>query len=195
MKKLFIFFAVLFLTAGCGANNDTKTLSCSSTNKQNGITTTTTYDFKHKNDEVKYVTITYDYTKDNTDKTKKTDGTNADTDGLDKNEDVNTHDDNISSDEVVDGVVGDTIDETVDTVTDTILDIAGIKKNYTNQMTIYDDVEGFSYEVEKDTDNEYKVIYEIDMEKISDTNLKSFNIDRNFSNIKTDYEGLGYTCK
>ena len=60
MKKLFIFFGILFLVSGCD-NSETKTLSCSSTNDQNGITTKTRYDFKYLNDEVKYVTITYDY--------------------------------------------------------------------------------------------------------------------------------------
>ena len=192
MKKLFIFFTVLFLVSGCD-NADTKSLSCSSVNDQNGITTKTKYDFKYLNDEVKYVTITYDYIRN--DKNDTVDGVNADTDGLDENRDNNNNNNGLSSNEVVDGVVGDAIDETVNTVTDTILDISGIRNTFENQMSIYDGIEGFSYEVDTDSDDEYRVIYEIDMDKISDDDLARFDIDRNFTNSRNNYENLGYTCK
>ena len=192
MKKLFIFFTVLFLVSGCD-NADTKSLSCSSVNDQNGITTKTKYDFKYLNDEVKYVTITYDYIRN--DKNDTVDGVNADTDGLDENRDNNNNNNGLSSNEVVDGVVGDAIDETVNTVTDTILDISGIRNTFENQMSIYDGIEGFSYEVDTDSDDEYRVIYEIDMDKISDDDLARFDIDRNFTDSRNNYEDLGYTCK
>ena len=96
---------------------------------------------------------------------------------------------------VVDGVVGDVIDGTVDGVTDTILDLAGIRNTYENQFSIYDNIEGFSYNVDVDNDNEYKVVYEIDMDKISDNDLATFNVTRGFQDIRTNYEDLGYTCK
>lgn len=192
MKKLFIFFGILFLVSGCD-NAETKMLSCSSVDDQNGITTKTKYDFEYLDDEVKHVTITYDYSRNETN--EDIDGLNADTDGLDENRDNNNNDAGLSSDDVVDGVVGDAIDETVDTVTDTILDIAGIRDNFENQMTIYDDIEGFSYEVDTDSNDQYRVIYEIDMDKISDDDLARFDIDRNFTNSRDSYEDLGYTCR
>lgn len=193
MKKLFIFFAVLLLTSGCDST-ETKNLSCSNTTNQNGVTTKTKYDFEYQDDEIKYVTITYDYTRNTTDNKRDIDGTSADTDGLDEDKATKKNDD-LSSDDVVDGVVGDAIDETVDTVTDTILDIAGIKSNAEKEMSNFDNIEGFSYEIEEDTNDEYKVIYKIDMEKISDDDLARFDIDRKYTTSRTNYEDLGYTCK
>lgn len=213
MKKLFILCAVLLVMSGCGENDNTKMLSCTNTdvNDLSGITTKTRYDFKYMDDEIKYVTITYKYTQgeanmnndagnarngNNTrNNTNDVDGINADTDGLDENNNTANNDGSVSSDEIVDGVVGDAIDETVDTVTDTILDIAGIRTNFENQFSAYDGMEGFSYDVDEENDNEYTVVYKIDMDKISDANLATFNIDRNFKNSRTAYEDSGYTCK
>jgi len=193
MKKLFICLTVLFLTSGCGENNETKTLSCTTVDDTNGLTTNTKYDIKYVDDEVRHVTITYDYTQNNAN--DNVDGVDVDTDGLDEDDDTNTNDDNLSSDEVVDGVVGDVIDETVDTVTDTILDIAGIRTTFENQFAALDNIEGFSYNVDVDDDNEYRVVYEIDMDKISDENLARFDIDRSFNAARDNYEDLGYTCE
>ena len=193
MKKLLIVLSVLFLMSGCG--NESKTLSCTNTSEANGITTKTKYEIKYMDDEVKHVTITYDYNQTND--RKEVDGTNADTDGLDKNTEGNTttNDNNLQSDEVIDGVVGDAIDSTINGITDTILDLAGIKNNYQNQMSTFDNMEGFSYKVDVDNDNEYKVTYDIDMDKISDEDLTRFNIGRDYSDIKSNYTDLGYTCE
>lgn len=193
MKKLLIVLSVLFLMSGCG--NESKTLSCTNTSEANGITTKTKYEIKYMNDEVKHVTITYDYNQTND--RKEVDGTNADTDGLDKNTEGNTttNDNNLQSDEVIDGVVGDAIDSTINGITDTILDLAGIKNNYQNQMSTFDNMEGFSYKVDVDNDNEYKITYDIDMDKISDEDLTRFNIGRDYSDIKSNYTDLGYTCE
>ena len=35
----------------------------------------------------------------------------------------------------------------------------------------------------------------IDMDKISDDDLARFDIDRNFTNSRDNYEDLGYTCR
>lgn len=193
MKKLLIVLSVLFLMSGC--NSESKTLSCTNTSEANGITTKTKYEIKYMNDEVKHVTITYDYNQTNN--RKEVDGTNADTDGLDKNTEGNTttNDNNLQSDEVIDGVVGDAIDSTINGITDTILDLAGIKNNYQNQMSTFDNMEGFSYKVDVDNDNEYKITYDIDMDKISDEDLTRFNIGRDYSDIKSNYTDLGYTCE
>ena len=197
MKKLLMVLSVLFLMSGC--NDNANTLSCSSTTTANGVKTKTTYDIKYQNDDVKYVTITYDYNQDNTtnntkDDNKTMDGVDADTDGID-NDNTRDNDTGLKSDDVVDGVVGDAIDGAVDGVTDTILDLAGIKNRYENQLSTYDNIEGFSYNVDIDSNTEYKVIYKIDMDKISDSDLARFDITRDFSDIKDNYEGLGYTCQ
>lgn len=194
MKKILIALSVLFIMSGCDENTDS--LSCSSTTTANGVTTKTSYDIDYVDDDVKHVTITYDYSQDNTNNNDNNDvdGVDTDTDGLNEdNADDNNND--LDSDDVVDGVVGDAIDETVEGVTDTILDIAGIKNRYENQLSTYDNIEGFSYEVDVDSNTEYRVIYEIDMDKISDSDLTKFDVTRDFSDIKANYEDLGYTCQ
>ncbi len=219
MKKLLVAFGVLLVMSGC--DNGTETLSCSNTSTANGVKTKTMYDIEYKNDDVKHIKITYDYSQDQTpanngttgnntdngttndntrtgDTTRNNDnntmdGVDADTDGLDRNNTSNNG--SIDSNDVVDGVVGDTIDGAIDGVTDTILDLAGIKRTYENQMNTYNNIKGFSYKVDTDNDDQYKVIYEIDMDKISDDDLTRFNVTRDFSDIKKNYEDLGYTCK
>lgn len=252
MKKVLICLSALFLMAGC--DNGTDTLSCTSTNTANGLTTDTTYDIKYNDDAVKHVTITYHYTQDDTvtdndlnDTNNVTNGTNdnarnsdnngttdtddnttndannntinqgttrngqntttnneddydvdgvdADTDGLDEDRDDDANNNTVDGDDIVDGLVGDAIDTTVDGVTSTILDIAGIRNTYQNQMDTYDDIEGFTYKVDVDNDDEYKIIYEIDLDKINDSDLTRFNVDRNFTTLRSNYEDLGYTCK
>ncbi len=187
MKKLFLSLFIILMVSGCGEK--TNTLSCTSTNRNNGVKNTVKYDVEYQEDEIKHIKITYDYNQTEKD---NMDGTNADTDGLDENS--NTNNNNLTSDDVVDGAVGDAIDETVESITDTILDIAGIKNKFQNQFTMYDNIEGFSYTVDTDTDNEYKVIYDIDMEKISDENLTRFDVDRDLSDFKETYINNGYTC-
>ena len=192
MKKLLISLSVLLLVSGCG--NEEKSLSCTQTSESNGLTTNTKYDIEYEKDKVKYVTITYDYTQNtNNNNDNKEDGQNAETDGL--TEDNTNNNESLDSNDVVDGVVGDTIDSTIDGIKETILDLAGIKNNYQNQMNTYDNIEGFSYSIDTDNDNEYKIIYKIDMDKISDNDLDRFDLRRDFSEIKTNYENLGYTCK
>lgn len=212
MKKLLMVLSVLFLMSGC--DNGNETLSCSSTNTTNGVTTKTTYDIDYQDDNVKYVTITYDYSQDpnnnngttannnntngngnnNNTNNNEVDGLNADTDGISENDDTDNNN-AMDSDDVVDGVVGDAIDSTVDGVKDTILDLAGIKTTYENQFATYDNIEGFSYDVDVDNDNEYRVIYKIDMDKISDSDLTRFNVGRNFTDMRSTYEDTGYTCQ
>ncbi|MBR3161901.1 MAG: hypothetical protein IKF19_04140 [Bacilli bacterium] len=208
MKKLLVSLFIIFLMSGCGNN---KTLKCTTNRSANSISNDTEAKIEYQDTDVKFVTITYDYnqdensvtgnatvtTTDHNDMTTTTtidnsgndvDGMNADTDGM-------TNDNNTSSNEVVDGAVGDTIDTIIGGVTDTILDIAGIKNTYENRLSTYDNIEGFSYKVDVDEDNEYKVVYKIDMDKISDSDLARFNLDKNLNTLKSNYEGLGYTCE
>ena len=221
MRKLFFAFLALLVMSSC--STDMSTLSCSNTTTSNGVTTKTKYDIDYQKEDVKKLVITYDYVQDNTNNAtannntdsttnsdaatnnngsrnatnntarEKQDGVGADTDGNSKEKDSNG---NLKSDDVVDGVVGDAIDSTIDGVTNTILDLAGIRSTYENQMNTYGNIEGFSYKVDKDLDNEYKVIYTIDMDKISDKDLSTFNIpSKKFSDLKKNYMDLGYTCK
>ena len=62
-------------------------------------------------------------------------------------------------------------------------------------MSTYDGIEGFTYSVDVDSDNEYKVIYKIDMDKINDDDLNRFNVGRDLSDLRTNYENSGYTCE
>ena len=215
MRKLFFAFLALLIMSGC--SSDMSNLSCSNTTTSNGITTKTKYDIDYQKEDVKKLVITYDYVQDNTNNAtannntdstanndtsrnatdnttrEKKDGVNSDTDGVSDKKDSNG---NLKSDDVVDGVVGDAIDSTIDGVTNTILDLAGIRSTYENQMNTYGNIEGFSYKVDKDLDNEYKVIYTFDMDKISDKDLVTFNIpSKKFSDLKKNYMDLGYTCK
>ncbi len=199
MKKVLICLATLILLAGC--DNGTKTLSCSQTTTSNGLSTDIKYDIKYKDNSVRYATITYHYTRNDVteenDTTSKddVDGVKADTDGLTENRDSNDENNNINSNDVVDGAVGDAVDTTINGVTDTILDIAGIRNTYENQINTYKDIDGFKYKVEMDNEDEYKVVYEIDLDKISDSDLTRFNIDRDFSTFRTNYENSGYVCR
>ncbi len=190
MKKILIAFSIVLLLSGCDMGTDT--LTCTSTSVSNGLTTDTKYEIKYKKNDVKYVTITYDY---NQDKESIRDGIDASTDGTTPNDNTTLNDGMITSDSVVDGVVGDAIDTVVDGVKDTILDLAGIRNTYQNQFSSLNNIEGFSYDVDVDSDTEYKVVYKIDFDKISDSDLTRFNVDRNFDDIRTSYEDMGYTCK
>ena len=190
MKKIIVALSILFIMSGCDTNANTKSLSCKSSSTNNGIVTETTYDVDYDNNDVKYITITYNHSRYNT-QADNNDGVNADTDGLSEENNTNT----LNSDDVVDGVVGDAIDKTVEGVTETILDIAGIKNNIQTQLSIYDNIEGFSYDVDIDTNDQYQIVYKIDMSKISDENLATFNITRNLSDMRSNYEAQGYTCK
>jgi len=162
-------------------NNDTNTTASnndiSAYNNDDTTTDTTNTDNGNNN------------TTNNNETRNQTDGINADTDGLTEDNDVN------ANDNIIDGVVGDTIDGTAGIISDTILDIAGIRNNYNNQMATFDNIAGFDYNVDTDNEDEYTIVYEIDLEEIDDTNLARFNIDRNLTNTRTTYEDLGYTCK
>ena len=162
MKKILIFLSILFLISGCGSN---KTLTCKAKNTANGMDTNIDYKAEYKDKNLKYVTITYDYLKNDNNETTGTvttttqttngtttttttnqstttndkDGINADSDGITNNKSNK----NTTSDDVVDGLVGDTIDGAVDGVTNTILDLSGIKDKYENQITTYDGIEVF----------------------------------------------------
>lgn len=223
MKKLLAFVSILVLSTGCSlTSNDT--LSCSSTTTANGLTATTTYDIEYKDDDVKNVKITYKYDQDtqtpgvgtgtdgttdddsdmnngnnqtgNVDDTTGDNQTrNADNttgNGTRTTTDTNgTIDGTEDPDGIVDGIVGDAIDE----IAEAVLDITGMRDMHTNQVNTYSSIEGFSSNVGINTDDEYKITYEIDFSKISDNDLATFNLDRSLKTTRANYESQGLTCK
>lgn len=225
MKKLLIGLSVLFLISGCDNGNEKLTCTSANNangmtsdtkyeieyNDKDVKLVTITYDYNDDNDTSTTNNAANNNTTNNNDNTNttnntntttnttndndQTDGVNADTDGLTTNNDSDNNTGNSNSDEVLDGAVGNAIDGVVDGVTGTILDIAGIKNRYENQLSAYDNIEGFTYNVDVDEDNEYKVVYKIDLDKISDTDLAKFNIDRDIDTLRTNYENQGFTCK
>jgi hypothetical protein len=202
MKKIILCLGIMFLISGC--NGATNNMKCNSTTTTAGLTTDTTYEIDYKDKDVKYVKITYKYNQENAN-TSTTDGVGTGTDGTTRDRTSDTSSTSATSDttsttsdknDVVGGVVGSAVDDGIDAVTDTILDIAGIKTRQEQLLQGYNNITGFSYDVkDKDNDNEYTVIYKIDLTKISDTDLARFNIDRNIDILKTTYENQGYTCK
>ena len=68
-------------------------------------------------------------------------------------------------------------------------------ENLFGSFASYENIEGFTYDVKRNTDNEYTVVYTIDFDKIQDNDLTTFNLDRDLSTLQTTYENQGYTCK
>ena len=193
MKKIILCLGIMFLISGC--NGATNRMKCNSTTTTAGLTTDTTYEIDYKDKDVKYVKITYKYNQENAN-VSATDGVGTGTDGTTRDRESNTTSTTSDKNDVVGGAVGSTVDEGIDSVTDTILDIAGIKTRQEQLLQGYNNITGFSYDIkDKDNDNEYTVIYKIDLTKINDTDLARFNIDRNIDTLKTTYENQGYTCK
>lgn len=193
MKKIILCLGIMFLISGC--NGATNRMKCNSTTTTAGLTTDTTYEIDYKDKDVKYVKITYKYNQENAN-VSATDGVGTGTDGTTRDRESNTTSTTSDKNDVVGGAVGSTVDEGIDAVTDTILDIAGIKTRQEQLLQGYNNITGFSYDIkDKDNDNEYTVIYKIDLTKINDTDLARFNIDRNIDTLKTTYENQGYTCK
>lgn len=196
MKKILMLFGVTGITlllSGCGTN---EMLTCTDEVTSNGMTTRTRYDIEYKGNDVKHLKMTYHYTQD-----EDVDGVGTGTDGSASDNDNNDISGNIDSnesndsDDVVDGAVGDAIDSATNTVTDTILDLSGIKNRFNNQLSTYNDIEGFSSNVQTDSDNEYKIVYDIDYDTISDSDLTLFNVSREFDTLRSNYESQGLTCK
>ena len=201
MKKVLMIFGIAgmsLLLAGCN-NNDM--LSCTNEVNANGFVTKTTYNIEYKDNDVKHLKITYHYTKDTSVDGVGTGTDGSAVDGNDQNDNAGTidtkatDDEDLNGDDIIDGAVGDAIDTTIDAVTDTILDIAGIRNTYNNQINSYSGINGFSSNVEVDKDDEYKIVYDIDFDTISDSDLNLFNASRDFDTLRSNYENQGLTCK
>ena len=133
MKKIFLCIGIIILLSGCG--NEEMMTTCTTENSYNGLTSGTEYLITYQDDEVKHVTITYNYNQED-----HIDGVNTGTDGT--TEDENVNDDN----EIIDGVVGDTVDDIIGGVYNTILDET---ENFVVVPTLGSLVEGYVLIVSK----------------------------------------------
>lgn len=179
MKKALLIIAVIAVLSGCGT---TQTLTCSTENTVGTLTSKTTYMIDYQGNDVKKLTVTYDYRDDHVDGVGTgTDGTTDDTDPDD--------------DGVIDGVVGEALDDVVTGVTDGILDMAGIRTRHNERFGTYTNTAGFMITIDTDNDTDYKVTYTYDFDKLSDTDVTNFGISRDFDTLRTTYTDRGLTCK
>ena len=206
MKKALIIIAVVAILSGCGAND---TLTCTTDNTVGNITSRTTYVIEYQGNDVKRIVTTYDYRDDHVDGVGTgTDGTTEDSDTNDgrvttNNGDTDDRNDtdgvidnsNADDDGVIDGVVGEALDDVVDGVVDTVLDIGGIKTRHNTRFGTYTNTEGFTTKIDSDNANDYKVTYTYDLTKLSDDDITTFGIDRDFDTMRTTYTSRGMTCK
>ena len=153
MKKALLIIAVIAVLSGCGT---TETLTCTTNNTVGTLTSKSTYKIDYMNNEVKKLTVTYEYNDNHTD------GVGTGTDGT-------TDDTDTDNDGIIDGVVGEALDDVVTGVSDGILDIAGIKSRHNARFGTYTNTEGFMTKIDNDNDKDYKVTYTYDLSKLSDT--------------------------
>lgn len=204
MKKALLLIAIIIILSGCG--ND-ETLTCTTSNKLGTLTSNSTYKIDYRDNEVKKLTITYEYNDNHTDGVGTgTDGTTNDNDNNNTNNNNTNNNNNNNTtgnttnnmednDGIIDGVVGEALDDVVTGITDGILDIAGIKTRHNTRFGTYTNIEGFMTNIDTDNDNDYKVTYTYDLSKLSDTDLATFGISRNFNTQKNTYTNQGLTCK
>lgn len=179
MKKALLIIAIIAILSGCGTN---ETLTCTTSNTVDNLTSNTTYMIEYKGNDVKMLTVTYDYSDDHVD------GVGTGTDGT-------TEDDDTDTDGIVDGVVGEALDDVVTGITNGILDIAGIKTRHNEMFGSYTNTEGFMTDIDLDNDTDYKVTYTYDLTKLSDEDITMFGIDKDLNTLRTTYTNRGLTCK
>ena len=194
MKKIILVLSIVALLTGCG--EEEQMMTCTLENTVNGLKSGTEYIVTYNDDEVTNVRITYNYNQDT-----HTDGVGTGTDGTtedgiydnDQADGVIENNPN-DNDGIVDGVVGDTVDMIIGGVFDTVLDLSGIRDRHTNQINNVN-IEGFTSKVEDNTNTSYKVVYDLDLTKISDDDIGRFNVDRSYTTIRNNYTNQGLTCK
>ena len=196
MKKIVLCLGIVALLSGCG--EEEMMMTCTRENTNNGLTSGTEYLVTYTGDEVTNVRITYNYNQD-----IHTDGVGTGTDGTtidgneartDNNQTDGVIENNKDNDGIVDGVVGDTADMLIGGIYNTILDISGLRDMHTNQMNTTN-ITGFTSRVEDNTANSYKVVYDLDLTKISDADIGRFNVDRSYETLRNNYTTQGLTCK
>lgn len=181
MKKALFIIAVIAVLSGCGTNDS---LTCTTENTLGNISSSTTYEIEYRNDDVKMMTVTYEYNAGHID------GVGTGTDGTTEDNDTTGE-----TDGVVDGVVGEALDDVVTGVTDTILDLSDIRTRHNNRFGTYTNTAGFNTSIDTDNDDDYKVTYTYDFSKLSDDDINTFGISRSFNTMKNMYTNRGLNCK
>jgi len=181
MKKALLIIAVIVVLSGCGT---TETLTCTTSNTVGNMTSNTTYMVEYQGNDVKMLTVTYDY-RDN-----HIDGVGTGTDGTTDDDATDT-----DADGIVDGVVGEALDDVVSGVTNGILDLAGIRTRHNTRFGTYANTEGFTTNVDVDNDTDYKITYTYDLDKLSNNDITTFGISRDLETLRSGYTDRGMTCK
>ena len=215
MKKVLLIIAVIAVLSGCG---NREMLTCTTDNTMAGITSTTTYNIEYAGTDVKKVTATYKYsnghvagvntgtdgsTEDNGTTgtgTTGTDTTGTDTTGTGTTGTTNTGtpgviEDNDGTDGIVGGVTEEILDDVVSFTTDSILDMAGIRTRHNNRFGTYTNTDGFTTAIDTNDDNNYKVTYTYDMDRLSDDDISGFGMSKDYDTLRSMLTGRGLTCK
>ena len=181
MKKALLIIAVIAVLSGCGTNDS---LTCTTENTLGNISSSTTYKIDYRDNDVKMMTVTYEY------KDGHTDGVGTGTDGTTEDDDTTSE-----TDDVIDGVVGEALDDIVTGVTNTVLDLADIRTRHNNRFGTYTNTNGFKTSIDTNNDDDYKVTYTYDFSKLSDDDINAFGISRDFDTMQSMYTNRGLTCK
>lgn len=204
MKKVLIIVIAVVMLSGCGSNN---TLTCTTDNTVGNITSKSTYVIEYKGNDVRKIMTTYDYrdahidgvgtgTDGTTEDSDTNNGRVTDTNDTDENNVDGVIDDtNADDDGIIDGVIGEALDDVVSGVVDTVLDIGGIKTRHNERFGTYTNTDGFMTDIDTDNENDYKITYTYDLTKLSDTDIATFGLDRDFDTLRTTYTNRGMTCK
>ena len=179
MKKIILLALIIAVLSGCGTNDK---ITCTTTNTVGNLTSSTKYAIDYRNNEIKKIVLTYDY------KETKKDGVGTGTDGT-------TSDEDKTCDGIIGGVAGKALDDVIDTTTDGILDIAGIKTRHNSRFGTYTNINGFTSDVNIDNAENYKITYTCDLTKLSDTDITTLGIDRDYTAYKNTLTNRGLTCK
>ncbi len=179
MKKIILLALIIAVLSGCGTNDK---ITCTNTNTVGNLTSSTKYAIDYRNNEIKKIILTYDY------KETKKDGVETGTDGT-------TSDEDNTGDGIIGGVAGKALDDVIDTTTDGILDIAGIKTRHNSRFGTYTNINGFTSDVNIDNAENYKITYTYDLTKLSDTDITTLGIDRDYTAYKNTLTNRGLTCK
>ena len=181
MKKVLLIIAVIAVLSGCGTNDS---LTCTTENTIGNISSSTTYKIDYRDNNIKMMTVTYEYNDGHID------GVGTGTDGTTEDDDPTGE-----TDGVIDGIVGEALDDVVTGVTDTILSLADIRTRHNNRFGTYENTNGFMTSIDTDTDNDYKITYTYDFSKLSDSDVASFGISRDFDTMQSMYISRGLTCR
>ena len=191
MKKIIGLFAIILFTLTACGEMSIDTLSCTSETSSNALTSRTTYDVDYRENMVKKLKITYDYIQSDTTQNEENDidGAETGTDG------VTSDNGDVDNNEIIDGVVGNAIDSVINAVSDAVLDIIQLQDRHANVQNMYGNINGFYVQnTTNSDDNHYTVTYVIDFDEISDDDLISLNISRNFDDLYSQYIRQGFTC-